>query len=299
MNRGLLAVLGVVVAFVAIGLFGTIFTISEREQALITRLGEPRRVVTQAGLQFKVPFIEDVVRFDKRVLDFDARAEEVPTKDQKQVLVDAFARYKIVDPLLFFKAVNNELGMEQRLSRIINAQLRAVFGDADFATLLTAERARLIETISRRTAVQAKEFGVEVLDVRIRRLDLPEENGLAIFRRMQSQREQEARGIRAEGAADAQRIRTDAERRATIVRAEAQRAGQKLRGEGEGEAQQTYNAAFSQDRDFYYFWDSMRSMIEGLKGENTSYVGSPEGDFFRFFGDIGGQGAGAPAAAPR
>lgn len=299
MNKGILAVLGGLAFVVAIGLFGTLFTISEREQALITRLGEPRRVVTEAGLQFKVPFIEDVVRFDKRVLDFDARAEEVPTKDQKQVLVDAFARYQIVDPLEFFKKVNNELGMEQRLSRIINANLRAVFGDAEFATLLTPERARLMAVISQRTALQAQEFGVKVLDVRIRRLDLPAENSLAISRRMQTQREQEARGIRAEGAADAQRIRTDAERRATIVRAEAQRAGQRLRGEGEGEAQRTYNAAYGQDPDFYFFWDSMRSLIEGLKGDNTSYVGAPDGDFFRFFGDIGGQGAGAPAAAPR
>lgn len=299
MKNGVLIAVGILVAVIVVGLAGTLFTISEREQALVTRFGEPRRVVTQAGLQFKLPMVEAVVRFDKRVLDFDARAEEVPTKDQKQVVVDAFARYQIVDPLEFFNRVTNEFGMEQRLGQIINAQLRAVFGDADFATLLTAERARLMSIIAQRTATQAQEFGVKVLDVRIRRIDLPEENSLAISRRMQTQREQEARGIRAEGAADAQRIRTDAERRATIVRAEAERAGQKLRGEGEGEAQRIYNQAYGQDPDFYYFWDSMRSMSEGLKGDNTSYVGSPDGDFFRFFGDIGGQGAGKPAASPR
>jgi membrane protease subunit HflC len=189
--------------------------------------------------------------------------------------------------------------MEQRLGQIINAQIRAVFGDAEFSTLLTPERGRLMGIIAQRVSAQAAEFGVKVLDVRIRRLDLPEENSLAISRRMQTQREQEARGIRAEGAADAQRIRTDAERRATIVRAEAQRAGQKLRGEGDGEAQRIYNQAYGQDPDFYFFWDSMRSLTEGLKGESTSYIGAPDGDFFRFFGDIGGQGAGAPAAAPR
>ena len=299
MKNGVLIAVGILVAVIVVGLAGTLFTISEREQALVTRFGEPRRVVTTAGLQFKLPMVEAVVRFDKRVLDFDARAEEVPTKDQKQVVVDAFARYQIVNPLEFFNRVTNEFGMEQRLGQIINAQLRAVFGDADFATLLTAERARLMSIIAQRTAAQAQEFGVKVLDVRIRRIDLPEENSLAISRRMQTQREQEARGIRAEGAADAQRIRTDAERRATIVRAEAERAGQRLRGEGEGEAQRIYNQAYGQDPDFYYFWDSMRSMSEGLKGDNTSYVGSPDGDFFRFFGDIGGQGAGKPAAAPR
>ena len=299
MKNVTLGVIAAVVVVAAIGLFGTLFTISEREQALITRLGEPRRIITTAGLQFKWPLIEDVVRFDKRVLDFDARAEEVPTQDQKQLVVDAFARYQIVEPLEFFKRVNNEFGMEQRLSRIINAQLRAVFGEVQLATLLTPERARLIEVISQRTAVQAREFGVRVLDVRVRRLDLPEENSQAIFRRMQTQREQEARRIRAEGAADAQRIRTDAERRATIVRAEAQREGQKLRGEGDGEAQRVYNQAYGQDPDFYYFWDSMRSMTEGLKGDTTSYIGPPEGDFFRFFGDVSGQGAGQAPAGPR
>jgi membrane protease subunit HflC len=294
MKNVTLGLIAAVVVAAAIGLFGTLFTISEREQALITRLGEPRRVIKSAGLQFKWPLIEDVVRFERRVLDFDARAEEVPTQDQKQLVVDAFARYRIVDPLVFFQRVQNEFGMEQRLSRIINAQLRAVFGEVDLGTLLTPERARLISLISRRTAAQATEFGVEVLDVRIRRIDLPEENSQAIFRRMQTQREQEARRIRAEGAADAQRIRTDAERRATIIRAEAQREGQKLRGEGDGEAQRTYNTAYGQDPEFYYFWDSMRSMLEGLQGESTTYVGPPAGDFFRFFSDDGGRGQPAP-----
>ena len=294
-----LGVVAVIVVVAAIGLFGTLFTISEREQALITRLGEPRRVIKDAGLHFKFPLVEDVVRFDKRVLDFDARAEEVPTKDQKQLVVDAFARYCVIDPLQFFQKVNNEFGMEQRLSRIINAQLRAVFGEVELSTLLTPERARLITAISRRTAGQATEFGVEVLDVRIRRIDLPEENSQAIFRRMQTQREQEARRIRAEGAAEAQRIRTDAERRATIIRAEAHREGQTLRGEGDAEAQRQYNQAYGKDPDFYYFWDSMRSLTEGLKGETTRYIGPPEGDFFRFFGDVGGRGAGAAPAAPR
>jgi modulator of FtsH protease HflC len=288
MKNVTLAVVAAAIVIAAIGLFGTLFTISEREQALVVRLGEPRRVVTTAGLQFKWPLIEDVVRFDRRVLDFDARAEEVPTRDQKQLVVDAFARYRIVDPLVFFQRVQNEFGMEQRLARIINAQLRAVFGEVELATLLTPERAKLITLISQRTAAQGKEFGVDVIDVRIRRIDLPEENSQAIFRRMQTQREQEARRIRAEGAADAQRIRTDAERRATIIRAEAQREGQTLRGEGDAEAQRTYNRAYGQDPDFYYFWDSMRAMAEGLKGDSTTYIGPPEGDFFRFFNDDGG-----------
>jgi len=298
MNRNVtLGAIGALVIIVVIGLFGTLFTVSEREQALITRLGEPRRVITQAGLQVKWPLIEDVVRFDKRLLDFDARAEQLPTKDQKQLVVDAYARYRIVDPLEFFKRVNNEAGMEQRLGRIINSQLRAVFGEVELTTLMTPERSRLIQLIARRVQSQAAEFGVDVIDVRIRRIDLPPENSQAIFNRMQTQREQEARRIRAEGNADGQRIRTDAERRATIIRAEAQREGQKLRGEGDAEAQKTYNKAYGQDPDFYYFWDSMRSLKEGLPGDTTTFVGSPEGDFFRYFGDINGRD-GATKAVP-
>jgi membrane protease subunit HflC len=164
-----------------------------------------------------------------------------------------------------------------------------VFGEVELATLMTPERSRLIELIARRVQTQAAEFGVDVIDVRIRRIDLPEENSQAIFTRMQTQREQEARRIRAEGNADGQRIRTDAERRATIIRAEAQREGQKLRGEGDAEAQRIYNQAYGQDPDFYYFWDSMRSLREALPGDTTTFVGSPEGDFFRYFGDIHGR----------
>ncbi|MCD6075912.1 MAG: HflK protein, partial [Rhodospirillales bacterium] len=152
MKNGALIAIGVLGLVIVFALFGSMFTISEREQALVTRLGEPRRVVTEAGLQFKWPMIEDVVRFDRRVLDFDARAEEVPTKDQKQVVVDAFARYQIVNPLEFFNRVSNEFGMEQRLGQIINSQIRAVFGDAEFATLLTPERGRLMGIIAQRTA---------------------------------------------------------------------------------------------------------------------------------------------------
>lgn len=296
MKNATLGAVGALVLIVLIALFGSLFTISEREQGLVTRLGEPRRVITQAGLQVKWPLVEDVVRFDKRLLDFDARAEQLPTRDQKQVVVDAYARYRIVDPLEFFKRVNNEAGMEQRLGRIINSQLRAVFGEVELTTLMTPERSRLIQLIARRVQAQAAEFGVDVIDVRIRRIDLPPENSQAIFNRMQTQREQEARRIRAEGAAQGQGIRTDAERRATIIRAEAQREGQKLRGQGDGEAQRIYNEAYGQDPDFYYFWDSMRSMKEALPGDTTTFVGSPEGDFFRYFGDIRGRDTNTKAA---
>lgn len=287
-NAGL-ALVGVIVVIAGLLAASALFVVNQREQTLVLQFGDPKRVHQEPGLQFKWPLIESVVRFDKRVLDFDARAEEVPTKDQKQLVVDAFARYKIVDPLQFFRTVTNEFGMENRLGAVINANLRAVFGEEQLASLLTARRGELIRGIADRVKEQGKQFGIDVIDVRIKRVDLPEENSQAIFRRMQTQREQEARKIRAEGDKDSRRIRADADRRATIIRAKAQRSGQKTRGEGDGGAQKIYNLAYGQDREFYFFWDSMRSLREGLQGETTSFVGSPDGDFFRYFGDITGR----------
>lgn len=297
MKNASLAIIGVVVIVVAVVLSGTLFVVDQREQALVLQLGDPKRVVNEPGLQFKVPFIESVVRFDKRVLDFDAPAEEVPTKDQKQLLVDAFARYRIVDPLKFFQAVTNEVRMEQRLGPFINANLRAVFGEETLATMLTTKRSELIREIADRVKLEGKNFGIDVIDVRIKRLDLPEENSQAIFRRMQTRREQEARKIRAEGDKDARLIRADADKQATIIRANAQRVAQKTRGEGEGLSQKIYNTAYGQDREFYFFWDSMRSLEQGLAGETTSYVGPPDGDFFRYFGDVTGTAADRRQAA--
>jgi len=297
-----LAIIGVIIVVLGLVALGSVYTVHQREQAIVLRLGEPNRVVEQPGLKFKIPFfVEDVVFFDKRVLDFDAKDEEVPTRDQKQLVVDAFARYRITHPLKFFQSVQNEFGMELRLNNLINANLRAIFGEVTLATMLTTQRAALMNTIAGRVKDQAKEFGIDVIDVRIRRVDLPTANSQAIFRRMQTQREQEARKIRAEGAAEARRIRADADKQATIIRAEAQRESEVLRGEGEGEAQRIFNEAFGKDPEFYAFWDTMRAMRDGLKSDNTSYIGPPDGDFFRYFGSRSGTGTGSsmtPKPAP-
>jgi len=244
--------------------------------------------VTEPGLHFKVPLVQNVTKFDKRVLDFDAETEEVPTRDQKQLVVNAFARYRIVEPLLFFQTVNNEFGMRQRLGNVINASLRAVFGEVGLDRLMTQERASLIRVIAERVKEQGATFGIEVIDVRIKRVDLPEENSQAIFRRMQTQREQEARKIRAEGDADARRITADADKQRTIILADANRQSEILRGEGEGEAQRIYNDAYGRDEVFFDFWVSMDALRQGLLGSNTRYVGPPDNEFFRFFGGIPG-----------
>lgn len=293
--RGPLLILSIVVIIAGFLGFSSMFTVRQDEQALVLQFGKPIRTVTAPGLNFKYPMLQNVAKFDKRVLDFDAETEEVPTRDQKQLVVNAFARYRIIDPLLFFQAVNNELGVRLRLGDVINSNLRAVFGEVDLARLLTEERAKLIQLIAKRVHDSGRSFGIEVIDVRLKRVDLPEENSQAIFRRMQTQREQEARKIRAEGDADSRRIKADADKQRTIILANANRQSEILRGQGEAEAQRTYNDAYGRDETFFDFWVSMDAMRLGLTGENTRYVGPPDNEFFRFFGGMPGEGASPPA----
>ena len=288
MNRVVLIVAGVVLLAVALVAGQSLYTVQQAQQALVLQLGQPIRVVDQPGLNYKLPFMQNVVYFDKRVLDFDADRSEVPTLDQKQVEVDAFARYRIVDPLLFFQRARDETLLRQQLAAIISSNLRNVFGDVPMAQVFTEERARLMERITANVNTQAKTFGVNVIDVRIKRVDLPEENSQAIFRRMQTQREQEARKIRAEGGRDAQAVRADADKRVRVIVAEAQKRAQILRGEGESEATRIYNAAYSQDPSFFDFFRSLQAMSRGLGGDSTRYIGPPDGQFFRFFGSESG-----------
>jgi membrane protease subunit HflC len=290
----------VAIVLIVVGLFGysALFTVHEAEQTLVLQFGKPVRVVKTAGLHFKLPFIQNVESFDKRVLDFNADNEEVPTRDQKQLVVNAFARYRILDPLLFFQTVNNVQGMEIRLANVINANLRAVFGEVELARLLTQERSQLVHLIAQRVNEQSKAFGVSVIDVRIKRVDLPEENSQAIYNRMQTQREQEARKIRAEGDRDSRRIRADADKQRTIIVSNAQKNGDIYRGEGDAEAQRIYNQAYGQDVEFFNFWASMQALQESLPSQNTRFVGPTDSDFFRYFGDMNGQMP-AQAAPPQ
>jgi modulator of FtsH protease HflC len=286
MNRFPL-ILGLVVAiFALILLLSSVFTVQQAQQALVIQFGEPKRVVNEPGLHFKMPLVQEVVYFDKRVLDFDARQEEVPTLDQKQLVVDAFARFRIIDPLKFFQTVNNEQGIQSRLATIISSNLRRVLGEVQMARVLTDERASLMLNIRDAVNKEAAGFGVDVVDVRIRRVDLPEENSQAIFARMKTQREQEARRIRAEGAKEAQVVRAEADKQQRVIVAEAQRKSEILRGEGDAEATRVYAGAYGQDPEFFDFWRSMQAMQRGLSGNTTALVGSPEGAFFRYFNEL-------------
>lgn len=285
MNRFPL-ILGLVVAvFALILLLSSLFTVQQSQQALVIQFGEPKRVVNEPGLHLKMPLVQEVVYFDKRVLDFDARQEEVPTLDQKQLVVDAFARFRIIDPLKFFQTVNNEQGIQSRLATIISSNLRRVLGEVQMARVLTDERASLMLNIRDVVNKEAAGFGVDVIDVRIRRVDLPEENSQAIFARMKTQREQEARRIRAEGAKEAQVVRAEADKQQRVIVAEAQRKSEILRGEGDAEATRIYAGAYGQDPEFFDFWRSMQAMTRALSGNTTALVGSPEGAFFRYFGE--------------
>ena len=282
MSRGNL-IIGIAIVVLGVIALGATFVIREDEQALVLQFGDPRREVKEAGLNFKIPFIQDAVYFDKRVLDFDASAAEVPTLDQKQLVVDSFARYRIVDPLKFYQTVVFEANAEAQLNNIISAALRDAFGQELFTQLMTEKRALLMTGVTKTVDLAARNLGIEVVDVRIKRVDLPEENSQAIFRRMQTQREQEARGIRAEGDKKAREIRADADKQQRVIIAEAKKTSEILRGEGDAVATKLYNEAFGNDRDFFDFYRSLQAMRKGLTGESTSYVGPPRGEFYRFF----------------
>jgi len=277
------SIIGIAVFIIGVILYSSIFVIREDEQALVLQFGDPRREVKEAGLNFKVPFIQDAVYFDKRVLDFDASAAEVPTLDQKQLVVDSFARYRILDPLKFYQTVVFEANAEAQINNIISAALRDAFGQELFTLLMTEKRASLMVGVTKTVDLAARNLGIEVVDVRIKRVDLPEENSQAIFRRMQTQREQEARGIRAEGDKKAREIRADADKQQRVIVAEAKKTSEILRGEGDAVATKLYNQAFGNDRNFFDFYRSLQAMRKGLTGESTSYVGPPRGEFYRFF----------------
>ena len=309
MNRtGLVVVAILLVAAVVLGL-SSLFTVHQTQQALVVRLGEPRRVIKSPGLQFKLPFIENVVYLDSRVLDYAPPAEEIIASDQKRVVVDIFARYRIIDPLLFYQATNrgNEAVTRTRLSGYLLSSLRRVIGNRTLASLLSEERAEITRQIREQANQEAQSLGIDIIDVRIRRADLPQANAEAIYQRMQSEREREAREFRAQGAELAQRIRSRAERERTVIIAEAQRQSQILRGEGDADATRIYADAFNRDPEFFAFYRSMEAYRNALGGgSGTTLVLTPDSEFFRYFGTVengvpqtatGTPPAGSPAPA--
>jgi membrane protease subunit HflC len=298
MSRRLLAIIGVVLVIGGVLAMSSFFIVDQTEQALVLQFGEVRRMVREPGLKMKWPLIENVVEYDKRVLDFEPPHEEVIVADQKRLVADTYTRYRITNALLFYQTVGTEEGVRARLSALVSGSLRRVLGNVTLNDVLSQKRAAIMRQIRDDVAGEAKGFGIEVVDVRLRRADLPEENSQAIYARMQSEREQQARQYRGEGAEAAQSVRANAERERTVILAEAQRDSQRVRGDGDAQAVKLYADAFGQDKEFFAFYRSLQAYREALNGRDTSFVLAPEGNFFRFFDGWGLPRAPASPAAP-
>lgn len=260
----------------------SVFTVTQTDQALVLQLGEHKRTVKQPGLHFKLPFIQNVIYLDKRILNLDLKPEEIVSSDQKRMVVDAIARFRIIDPLLTFQTRRNERGVSQALETMVSSSVREVLAREPFITLLSGERADLMKQIRDSVNAAAHSFGVEIIDVRLRRVDLPARNSQSIYERMNTARRQEAQEIRAEGQEQALRIRAEAERERTILLANAERDGQILRGQGDSEAVRIFAEAFGRDVEFFEFYRSMQAYKVALQPGDTTLVLSPNSEFFKY-----------------
>jgi len=291
MRSALFAIVVIVLALGAFAAYSAAFIVSQTEQALVLQFGKPQRVIKEPGLYFKYPLVQTATVYDNRILALDSRPQEVIAADQKRLVVDAFARFRITDPLLFYQAVTNEQVARSRLSSSMEASLRRVIGSAGFEAIVRDDRAEMMRRIAEDVNTQAQEFGIDIVDVRLKRVDLPQANSEAVFRRMQTERQQEAAEIRARGREAGQRIRSEADRKATIIKAEAERDSQILRGEGDAERNKIFANAFTRDEDFFAFYRSMQAYEKGMKADDTRLVLSPNSPFFNYFSGPYGAGA--------
>ena len=274
----------VVLAVVA---YQGVFVVQEINQAIVLQFGDPKRIITKPGLNFKIPFIQNVAYLDRRVLNLDTPPEEVIAADQKRLIVDAFARFKIVDPLKFYISVGNERVARSRLATIINSRIRSVLGTQQLATLLSTDRAVHMASIQNDVNTEAENFGITIVDVRIKRADLPQANSEAIFKRMQTEREREAKEFRAQGAEMAAKITSTADKEVTVILANANKQSEIMKGEGDGQRNRIFADAFGRDPQFFAFYRAMQSYEKALIGGDTSLILSPDSDFFKFFGKTG------------
>jgi membrane protease subunit HflC len=274
----------IAVAFVlAVFAGSSLFTVDQVEQVLITQFGQPVRVIEDPGLHAKIPFIQEKISFDRRLLDYEVPPEEVILGDQRRLIVDSFARYRITDPLRYFQAVGpTEDGIRARLSSIVSSSLRRVLGNEKLLSVLSADRGRIMGQIRSEVNGEMTAFGVSVEDVRIRHADLPEENTQAVLSRMQSERERVASKARAEGAEASARIKADADREQTVLLAEARSAADQLRGQGEQQAIAIYAAAFERDPHFFAIWRTLQAYRTAFGSGTTRLVITPDGDFFKY-----------------
>jgi membrane protease subunit HflC len=290
---GIIAVILIVALILG---YSSVFTVYQTHQALVVRLGEPIRSVTTPGLHFKAPLFDNVITIDKRILDLESPAQEVIASDQKRLVVDAFARYKITDPLRFFQTLGSISGANSQLAILLNSGLRRVLGEVTFTHVVRDERAALMARIRELVDREAQNYGISVVDVRIRRADLPEQNSQAVYQRMQTERQRTAAQERAQGNQLAQETRAKADRDVTVLIAEATSKSEQMRGEGDGERNRIFADAFGRDTDFFSFYRSMQAYETGLRHNDTRMLLRPDSEFFRYFVDPTGKSRdGTPA----
>ncbi len=276
----ILVVLGVIA-------YQSLFVVQEINQAIVLQFGDPKKLITKPGLQVKIPFIQNVVFLDRRILSLDPQPEEVIASDQKRLIVDAYARFKIVDPLKFYISVGDERVARSRLATIINSRLRSVLGTQSLSTLLSEDRTKQMAIIQEGVNTEAEGFGITIIDVRIKRADLPQANSEAIYKRMQTEREREAKEFRAKGAEMAVTITSTADKEVTVILANANKQSEIMKGEGDGKRNKIFADAFGKDPNFFSFYRAMQAYEKALIGGDTSLILSPDSDFFKFFGKTG------------
>ena len=280
-------IIGLAIFFIIV-IYNSLFFVEQRIQTLVLQFGEPVRVIQEPGLNFKIPLAQNIVKFDKRILLFDNRSEEIIAADKKRLIVDAFVRYKIVDPLKFYQTVRFEAALNNRLGSVVNNSLRAVLGRVPLKAVISDRRELLMKEVTGLVASRATQFGISIEEVRIKKADLPSENSEAIYRRMQTERQQEAAQIRAVGEEKSRIIKAEAEKNKTVLLAEAERDGEILRGEGDAKKNKILGEAFSKDPDFFAFYRAMQAYSKALTEGDTTMVLSPKSEFFEFFGNANG-----------
>jgi membrane protease subunit HflC len=289
MNRNIVTILAVILVVLGVIGYGSVFTVHETQQALVLQFGNPVKTVRESGLNFKIPFVQNVEFMEKRILDFDAPPVEAVAADKKRIVVDAYARFRISDPLKFYQTVNNEVTARNRLAPIVNSSLRNVIGRVKLETMLSGERGKLMNEIRTLVNNEAGKLGIEIIDVRIKRADLPEANSQAVYDLMRAERKRIATEIRAEGAERSQKITATADRRRTVLLANANKKSEIMRGEGDALRNKVFADAYTKDPEFFAFYRSLQAYRTALQPGNTTMVLSPNSDFFNYFGDILGR----------
>jgi membrane protease subunit HflC len=299
--RNFVAFLLALVAIALLAAYGVLFTVHQTKQALVVRFGEPIKVITEPGLHAKWPFVDTVIAVDNRILDLENAPQELFASDQRRLVVDAFARYRITDVLAFYKSAGSIEGARQRLSSLLTGALRRVLGEVTLIQVVRDDRAALMGRVRLQLDHEARSFGIEVVDVRIRHADLPDQNSQAVYARMEAERKRQAESLRAEGRQKSQEIRARADREVTVLVAEAQSRSEQVKGEGDAERNRIFAEAYGKDPDFFAFYRSMQAYEAGLRSGDTQLVLRPDSDFFKYFGNPTGKETvrEAPKDAPR